>query len=69
MNKTIDNLEKIFSKTINEITSDDILNMSRLTIDDSFSGYSGIGYLTCLQYFDAGFGSSFGEMITDSYQT
>ena len=58
-NKTIDNLEKIFSKTINEITSDDILNMSRLTIDDSFSGYSGIGYLTCLQYFDAGFGSSF----------
>ena len=68
-NKTIDNLEKIFSKTINEITSDDILNMSRLTIDDSFSGYSGIGYLTCLQYFDAGFGSSFWEMITDSYQT
>ena len=58
-NKTIDNLEKIFSKTINEITSDDILNMSRLTIDDSFSGYSGIGYLTCLQYFDAGSGSSF----------
>ena len=33
-NKAIDNLEKIFSKTINEITSDDILNMSRLTIDD-----------------------------------
>ena len=38
-NKAINNLEKIFSKTINEITSDDILNMSRLTIDDSFSGY------------------------------
>ena len=58
-NKTIDNLEKIFSKTINEITSDDILNMTKLTIDDSFSGYYGIGYLTCLQYFDAGSGSSF----------
>ena len=57
-NKTIDNLEK-YLKTINEITSDDILNMTKLTIDDSFSGYYGIGYLTCLQYFDAGSGSSF----------
>ena len=53
------NLEKIFLKTFQEITSNDILNIQKLTIDEKFQSYAGLEYLTCLQYFDAGLGYSF----------
>ena len=53
------NLEKVFLKSFDEISLDDILNMQKLVIDDKFINYEGLEYLTCLQYLDAGLGYSF----------
>ncbi len=53
------NFEKIFLKSFDEIIRDDIFNIQKITIDETFISYEGLEYLTCLQYLDAGQGFNF----------
>ena len=53
------NFEKIFLKSFDEIMRDDIFDIQKLTIDENIQSYEGLGYLTCLQYLDAGQGFKF----------